>query len=192
MTRPSLPEPEPDPPVAFGAPMTHVPDTEQQPLPPPNPPAILPPPTPMPSAEAMRFAGAPPVRRRTLTTGWRWVLACGWGMVMAGIGVVANTGFLLGDPPFWTGNGLAVLPFIAPVLVLVALAADWRYEIALSFAAVAATAGIAVVDLVHARPMGYGELIFAVVGLLVTIAAMAGLVPHSLGASGADSLRSEG
>jgi hypothetical protein len=171
--------------------MTHVPETEQEPLPPPNPPATLPPPTPIPSPDAMRFAGAPAVRRRTLTTGWRWVLACGWGMVMAGIGIVANTGFLLGDPPFWTGNGLAVLPFIAPVLVLVALAADWRYEILLSFAAVAATAGIAVVDLVHARPMGYGELIFAVVGLLVTIAAMAGLVPNSSGASGADSLRSD-
>jgi hypothetical protein len=98
-------------------------------------------------------------------------------MVMAGIGIVANTGFLLGDPPFWTGNGLAVLPFLAPVLVLVALAADWRYEIALSFGAVAATAAIGLVDLAHARPMGYGELIFAVVGLLVTIAAMAGLVP---------------
>ena len=26
--------------------------------------------------------------------------------------------------------------------------------------------------------MGYGELIFAFVGLLVTVAAMAGLVPH--------------
>ena len=66
----------------------------------------------------MEFAGAPAAHRRTLTTGWRWVLACAWGIVMAGIGVVANTGFLLGDPPFWTGNGLAVLPFLAPVLVL--------------------------------------------------------------------------
>src|SRR6476619_4631225 len=110
--------------------MTHVPETEQ-PLPPP-PPSEGAPLTP-PSAEAIHFAGTPPAHRRTLTTGWRWVLACGWGTVMAGIGVVANTGFLLGDPPFWTGNGLAVLPFLAPVLVLVALAADWRYEIALSF-----------------------------------------------------------
>ena len=132
----------------------------------------------MPLVEAMQFAGAPPAHRRTLTTGWRWVLACGWGMVMAGIGVVANTGFLLGDPPFWTGNGLAVLPFLAPVLVLVALAADWRYEIVLSFVAVAATTAIGLVDLFHAKPMGYGELIFALVALLVTIAAMAGLVPH--------------
>jgi len=132
----------------------------------------------MPSPEAMPFAGAPSSHRRTLTTGWRWVLAGGWGMVMAGIGVVANTGFLLGDPPFWTGNGLAVLPFLAPVLVLVALAADWRYEIPLSFVAVAATAAIGIADLFHATPMGYGELIFAVVGLLVTLAAMAGLVPR--------------
>jgi hypothetical protein len=73
---------------------------------------------------------------------------------------------------------LAVLPFLLPVLVLVALAGDWRYTIPLSFAAVAATAVIAVVDVFHARPMGLGELLFAFVGLLVTVAAMAGLVPH--------------
>ena len=151
--------------------MTNVPETQQ-------PPASLPPPTPVPSVDAMGFAGAPRPHRRTLTTGWRWVLACGWGTVMAGIGVVANTGFLLGDPPFWTGNGLAVLPFVAPVVVLVALAADWRYEIALSFAAAAATAAIGIIDLFHAPPMGLGELVFAFVALLITVAAMAGLVPH--------------
>ncbi len=140
---------------------------------------LPPPPLASPSAEAIEYAGAPPAHRRTLTAGWRWVLACGWGTVMAGIGVVANTGFLLGDPPFWTGNGLAVLPFLAPVLVLIALAADWRYEIALSFAAVAATAAIGLVDLFHATPMGIGELLFALVALLVTVSAMAGLVPHT-------------
>ena len=107
---------------------------------------------------------------------------------MAGIGVVANTGFILGDPPFWTGNGLAVLPFVAPVLVLVALVADWRYEIHLSFAAVAITFAIALIDLFHARPMGYGELIFAVVALLVTVASMAGLVPHDEPPSKADAV----
>ena len=79
---------------------------------------------------------------------------------------------------FWTGNGLAVLPFVAPVLVLVALVADWRYEIQLSFVAVGTTFVIGLIDLLHSPPMGYGELIFAFVGLLVTIAAMAGLVPH--------------
>ena len=145
--------------------MSNIPET-RQPLPPPL------------SAAAIQFAGAPPIRRRTLTTGWRWVLACGWGTVMAGIGVVANTGFILGDPPFWTGNGLAVLPFVAPVLVLVALAADWRYEIPLSFLAVAATFAIGLADVFRARPMGLGELLFAVVALLITVAAMAGLVPH--------------
>jgi hypothetical protein len=164
--------------------MPNVPEA-RTPLPPPTPYAAARPATaettataPEPSAEAVHYAGAPPARRQTLTTGWRWVLACGWGTVMAGIGVVANTGFILGDPPFWTGNGLAVLPFVAPVLVLVALVADWRYEIQLSFVAVGATFVIALIDLFHARPMGYGELIFAFVALLVTIAAMAGLVPH--------------
>ena len=157
--------------------MTHVPETEQS-LPPPTLPPSEGAPLAPPSAEAIHFAGTPPAHRRTLTTGWRWVLACGWGTVMAGIGVVANTGFLLGDPPFWTGNGLAILPFLAPVLVLIALAADWRYEVAVSFFAVATTAAIGVADLFGATPMGYGELIFAFVALLVTVSALAGLVPH--------------
>jgi hypothetical protein len=136
-------------------------------------------PLPPPQSVVPYTAEAPAVpRQRTLTQGWRWVLACGWGTVIAGIGVVANTGFILGDPPFWTGNGLAVLPFVLPALVLVALAGDWRYTIPLSFAAVASTAIIGVIDLFHAPPMGYGELLFAGVGLLVTLAAMAGLVPH--------------
>jgi hypothetical protein len=136
----------------------------------------LPPPAP---SSVITFAHEPPPvpRRRTLTQGWRWVLACGWGTVMAGIGVVANTGFILGDPPFWTGNGLAVVPFVLPALVLVALAGDWRYTIPLSFAAVASTVAIGVIDLFHARPMGLGELLFAAVALLVTLAALAGRVP---------------
>ena len=146
----------------------------------PNVPDLRPPLPP--PAEVMPYSEevpvAPAARRRTLTSGWRWVLACGWGTVMAGIGVVANTGFILGDPPFWTGNGLAVLPFVLPVLVLVALASDWRYTIQLSFVAAAGTAVIGFIDLFHARPMGYGELVFAFVGLLITVAAMAGLVPH--------------
>jgi hypothetical protein len=147
-----------------------------EPLPPPQ--AIVP----------YEEAAAPPVavsRPRTLTQGWRWVLAAGWATVMAGIGVVANTGFILGDPPFWAGNGLAVLPFIMPALVLVALAGDWRYTIPLSFAAVASTAIIGVIDLSHARPMGYGELLFALVGLLVTLAALAGRVPRPTGSDDA-------
>src|SRR5436305_5469 len=131
-------------PVACGASMSHVPETEPS-LPPPRPASFAPPAavdgappvterdgnqglmSAQPSAMAIHYAGTPAARRRTLTSGWRWVLACGWGTVMAGIGVIANTGFILGDPPFWTGNGLAVLPFVAPVVVLVALAADWRY-----------------------------------------------------------------
>jgi hypothetical protein len=147
----------------------------------PNVPDLRPPLPPPPPADVVPYEEQVPVapaRRRTLTSGWRWVLACGWGTVMAGIGVVANTGFILGDPPFWTGNGLAVLPFVLPVLVLIALAGDWRYTIPLSFAAVAGTALIGFVDLFHARPMGYGELVFAFVGLLITLSAMAGLVPH--------------
>jgi hypothetical protein len=136
-----------------------------------------------PPQEVVPFTADAPVvpRRRVLTQGWRWVLAGGWATVMAGIGVVANTGFILGDPPFWTGNGLAVLPFVLPALVLVALAGDWRYTIPLSFLAVASTAVIGLIDLFHARPMGLGELLFAVVALLITIAAMAGLVPHPAG-----------
>jgi hypothetical protein len=95
---------------------------------------------------------------------------------MAGIGVIANGAVLVGNPPFWID--WILIPFALPVLTLVALAIDWRYEIALSFVAVAGTAAIGLIDLFHARAAGLGELAFAGVALLVTIAALAGRVPR--------------
>ena len=127
-----------------------------------------------------RCTPTPPtkVRTRTLTTGWRWVLAGGWGTVMAGIGMLANTGFLTGSPPFWLD--WALIPFALPVAVLIALAVDWSHTIALSFVAVGGHGG----DRPHrpARRLGDGRRRAAVraVALLVTVSAMAGRVPADL------------
>jgi predicted anti-sigma-YlaC factor YlaD len=143
------------------------------PAPSPLPPAAAPPAA---QGEAAPWPIAPAApRRRHLTTGWRWVLACGWGTVMAGFGVMANTGFLLGNPPFWID--VPVVPFVLPVAVLVALAVDWRWALALSFVAVVGSFTVAGVDVADAYSIGLGELAFAVVALLVTVAATAGRVP---------------
>src|SRR5215218_8599120 len=82
--------------------------------------------------------------RRTLSASWSWTLASGWAMVMACIGLVANTGQLLGGPPFWLP--LVVPPFVMPGLVLAALAVDWRHSWRLSWVAVGVLAALAVVD----------------------------------------------
>jgi hypothetical protein len=95
---------------------------------------------------------------------------------MAGIGTIANTAFQLGNPPFWLG--WIVIPFALPVAVELALVVDWRWTLELSLVAVVATVVIALVDLGSARAAGLGELAFAVVGLLVTLAAYAGKVPR--------------
>jgi hypothetical protein len=100
---------------------------------------------------------------------------------MAGIGVIANAGFLIGNPPFWID--WIVVPFVLPVAALIAIAVDWRYELAASFVAVAGTAVIGLIDLFHARAVGLGELLFAFVALLITVAAMAGRVKPPAGAS---------
>jgi hypothetical protein len=93
---------------------------------------------------------------------------------MAGIGVVANAGFLIGNPPFWID--VIVVPFALPVAALIAIAVDWRYALLMSFIAVAGTAVIGLIDLRHARAVGLGELLFALVAFLVTVSALAGRV----------------
>jgi hypothetical protein len=100
---------------------------------------------------------------------------------MAGIGIVANAGFLIGNPPFWID--WIVVPFVLPVVALIAIAVDWRYELAASFVAVAGTAVVGLIDLFHARAVGLGELLFAFVALLMTLAALAGRVKEPAGTS---------
>ena len=55
-----------------------------------------------------------------LTTGWRWVLVLGWAAIVIGLMAVGGAGDVLGKPPWWLDGALVVVPFVVPVLALVA------------------------------------------------------------------------
>jgi hypothetical protein len=150
-------------------------------LPPPPPaagsspddpaPSLLPPPNAGPPADQ---AARPPARPRTLTNGWRLTLALGWAGILAALGLIANTGFILGSEPFWFS--VPVLPFLLPVVVLAALAYDWRHTLLLSLVAAISLSVVAIVDLFHARAMGMAEAFLAFSALALTFAGLAGRV----------------
>jgi hypothetical protein len=149
----------PPPPPAAGS-------SPDEPAPSPlSPPSALPP---------RDHIAPPPARPRTLTNGWRLTLALGWAGILAALGLIANTGFILGSEPFWFS--IPVLPFLLPVAVLAALAYDWRHTLLLSFVAAISLSVVAIVDIFHARAMGVAEAFLAFSALALTFAGLAGRV----------------
>jgi hypothetical protein len=124
---------------------------------------------------------APARSPRYLSVGWRWALASGWATIMACLGIIANTGWILGSTPFWLPT--FVLGFLAPAAVLLAVAADSKHTLRLSWLAVGVTAVLGLIDLLDARAMGVAELVLALVGALITLAASSGRVDPAGSAS---------
>jgi hypothetical protein len=102
------------------------------------------------------------------------VLALGWLGIMSALGLVANTGDIIGTPPLW--YPLRIVPFVLPVATLLALAYDWRHTLRLSFAAAVVLGVTALVDAFYAPAMAAAEAVLTVAALLVTWAAAAGRV----------------
>jgi hypothetical protein len=135
-------------------------------LPPPLPPPFGIPPVPA-------ALPAPAEEPATLQVGWRWVLAGGWGAVVAALGLVADTGETLGTGPWWLP--VLVPPFVLPLLTLIAIARDWRSTLLLSWLATAFLAVSALVDLARGAPaMALAQGVLAVAAAAFTGAAMSG------------------
>ena len=128
--------------------------------------------TPLPDP-AVAVEEAPP-QPRALTPGWRLVLVAGWALLMACLGLVANTGFILGTSPFWLRT--YVTPFILPTAALLLAAADRKPVIPVSWIAAAVLGVIGIIDMFVAPAMGLCELLLAVLGALLTLAARTGRV----------------
>jgi hypothetical protein len=125
------------------------------PLPPPAPPAVAKP--------------------AFLSNGWRLTLVCGWAAIGACIGLVANTGWILGGSPWWLR--FLVVPFVLPAVTIIAVLMDSPTSLRWSWASVVALAAIGLIDVFVAPAMGVAELVLSVVGALVTLAASSGRVP---------------
>jgi hypothetical protein len=156
--------------------------TELPPPPPPSAADVPAPfePLPMPSG-GWQYIGALPVRY--ITPAWRGALVLGWLAVMAGVASFANSGFLVSASPFWLGiPALPILPFVVPVAAVFALLRDWRYELLASLAGAVSLAVIGLIDIgAGSRPVGKGEVVLAIGGVLLTVSGLAGRVPRSPG-----------
>ena len=136
---------------------------------PPVPPDLEPP-----------FADAPVhARPGQLTPGWRWVLMLGWLSVIVGLMAVGGAADVIGKLPWWLDGALVVVPFVLPVLAVLAAIANWRGAIWLGLAAVVSVAVTALVDLDDSPGVAAATGVLALIGLLTTVSSTAGRVPRT-------------
>jgi hypothetical protein len=148
-------------------------DTLVMDLPPPPPPAGLPPPMAAPDLADAPDDPDPRAHRSGLSAAWRWTLGLGWCVVMAGIGALAQSAFLVDADPFWFS--FKPLPFAVPVAALLALARDGRWSLPFSGLAAAVLVVVAIVDAAQSNPVvAIGEGVCAAGGALLTMGALLG------------------
>jgi hypothetical protein len=116
-----------------------------------------------------------------LTEGWRWVLAAGWALLLPALLALGDAANSFGKPTWWLSNEatatwLSPLPFVAPLIVTCAAAANWRRWPIAALLGVAALGVCAVVDAGRSPSVAVGEAILAGAGLLTSVACLAGRV----------------
>jgi hypothetical protein len=100
-------------------------------------------------------------------------MGLGWCVIMAGMGALAQSAFLVDADPWW----LAVkpLPFALPVAMLLATVTDTRWVLPLSALAAFVLVALAVVDALGDNPVvGVLEGACALSGVLLTLGAFLG------------------
>lgn len=116
-----------------------------------------------------------------LTEGWRWVLAVGWALHLPALLVLADAANSFGKPTWWlndtaTASWFSPVPFLAPLIVTCAAAANWRRWPVAAVVAVVAAGVSAVVDAGRSPSVAVGEAILAGAGALTSVACLAGRV----------------
>jgi hypothetical protein len=146
-------------------------------LPPPPSPALPapPPPTPAPPASWRH-----PVAGQ-LTIGWRIATGIAWGLVLVSFVAVWKTSTELGLTTWWLGPMgdpnpffVTMLPFVAPLVMLLLVVNNFRW---LPYAGLAASALIAVIgafDFAKVTRLAIVEVAIAAAGALTSVAGFAG------------------
>ena len=127
--------------------------------------------------------------------GWRSMFIIGWGGVILGLGAVVKSSRTMGLSTWWLGpeadpNNVVfnALPFVVPVIVVILAFRNVRYLPYFGLLGAIALAAIATGDIGRFDALAQVELLTAAVGLLVSIAAFAGMLrpatadPHELAA----------
>jgi hypothetical protein len=153
--------------------------------------SALPPPPPLPPQldsdawpQGLRFPGQ-------LAPGWRLVFGIGWALVIACNAAVWETSRIIGLSTWWLGADaeprfllIQLLPFYAPIVTAVAAISNWRRVPYLGIGAAAVGAAIAAGDLGRVRWIAVVELVIAAAGLLISVAAIAGMYRPADAAAG--------
>jgi hypothetical protein len=132
----------------------------------------------LPGTEAP-YASAPVhARPGQLTPMWRWVLLLGWLSVVVGLMAVGGAGDVIGKLPWWLDGALVVVPFVLPVLTVLAAIANSRWAVWLGLASVVSVAVTALIDIEDSPGVAAATGVLALIGLLTTVSSFAGRVPR--------------
>jgi hypothetical protein len=136
------------------------------------------------------WAEAPPKRAGELTPAWRLAFGMGWAAVIVGYAAVWETSRIIGLSTWWLGADaqprllvIKLLPFVGPIMVTGAAAANWRYLPFLGIVAAAAGAAIGGADFDRVRWISVVELVVAGAALLISVASFAGMYRRANSAS---------
>ena len=158
------------PPLPHAGPGPFSPPPPPPAVPAPDVPGTLPPP-------AFDTAAAAP--RSRLGAAWRWTLGLGWCVVLAGLGALAQSAFVVDADPWWLA--FKPLPFALPVAMLLALIGDSRWTLPLSGAAAALLWILTAVDATRGNSaVALGEAACAAGATLLTLAALLGREPSAI------------
>lgn len=122
-----------------------------------------------------------PPRAGELTAGWRIVTAACWIGVAASLAAIWNTSERLGLSTWWLGPRgdpmpvvVRLLPFVAPALMIVAVASNVRWLWRWGVGAALVTAGVGVGDIDGFSGLAGLELGVAAAALVVSLASTTG------------------
>jgi hypothetical protein len=131
-------------------------------------------------ADELRLARTPRVGE--LTNGWRAVTAITWILVIVALACVWKTSDQLGLSTWWLGprgepNSIIVqlLPFIAPVLMLLAAFNHVRYLPCLGLVASGLVTLVGVFDVVRFRGLGLLEIAIGAAAAIVSLVSLTGM-----------------
>ena len=125
----------------------------------------------------------PVVRLRSghLTMGWRVVTACTWVAVIVAFVAIWNTSVQLGLSTWWLGPRgqpqpqlVRLLPFVAPLMMCVAVFNNVRHLAWFGLAASGVVAVFGVIDLWYVPGLAVVELLVAVAAAIVSLASLTG------------------
>jgi hypothetical protein len=95
-----------------------------------------------------------------------------------GLMAVGGAGDVLGKPPWWLDGALVVVPFVVPLLALVAAYMNARWAIWVGLVGVVSLAVTALIDRSDSPGVAAATGVLALIGLLITVSSLAGRIPR--------------